>query len=579
MTKTTGWLKRAVLIAALLVTVIGAASAQNIADVPTSHWAYEAVRELVQKGYLTLENGRFDGDRPVDRFTLATVVARVLHEVETGAVTPRSEEDVALLRSVVNEFREELVRLFAEINATSGRVDQNARQINILEGEMSALHGSIPEMIGDLSRQLERRIADLDAAYKAALDEQGGEHAAALAELDAAYRALLEQTASEIRAELARLQQAIESESRSRDALRAEVLGLIDSLRQEASNRITQNEEQIAETQRRVELLEGVLSSQLEQQGLELGELEGRLARATSTIESELERLRNALQNEIAQQIERERQRLTELARSVEIDLAELQSEVNAQSEGLLAHSFMLEQQRAALEELRALLDEQRVALDQQRATFEQQLAAVRARTVELGEQVAGLDAALARQVEASAQADREMLQSIESVSRTVDALKAEAGALFAPLSERMAAAEQLLAATEARIAQTEAWIAEAERLIAEAESRAAGAESKMAAIEGRVEGVERQVLAMQSQLGLSEEQLRALADRLMVELETQFNSSILLAQSLEQELNNLRREFNSYRQSTEQSLARANQAQLMGIVGAVLGLIGLFAN
>ena len=102
----------ALLLGSLLLAAGSVGMAQTVRDVPPSHWAYEAVMELVKRGYLTVEDGRFGGDQPADRFTLATVVARILHEIETGGVVPQSRHDVELLRSVVTEFREELVQRF-----------------------------------------------------------------------------------------------------------------------------------------------------------------------------------------------------------------------------------------------------------------------------------------------------------------------------------------------------------------------------------------------------------------------------------------------------------------------------------
>lgn len=478
-------MKTTLLAAAMLAALSGATLAQAIADVPSSHWAYEAVQELVGKGYLALESGRFEGDRPVDRFTLATVVARLLHEFETGGAAPRSEEDVALLRSLVNEFREELVLAYAEINAAKGEIDQNARSIVVLEGGMSRVQ--------DMINQLAERSLELETQ---------------LAAVDAAQRAELGATAAALRTEIEELARLIEAEGEARARLQGEVLAMIDGLRQEAAEGIDENRQAIGDAQNRVAALEEALKSELAAQGVELGDLQGRLAQTTSQIESELSRLKSALEAEITHQLQLEKERLAQLADEVENALAEVRSELNVQAEALLA---------------------QRIALEQQKAEIEAHIAEIEARLAQNEERIEAQGAALA-------QADGELMRSINELSGSVSALKTQVAAASA-LADRLSAAES------------------------------------------RVEGVERQVLAMQSQIGLSEEQIAALSERVMTELDSQLQHNILLAQSLERELNSLRNEFNSYRQSTEANLSRANQAQMFGLIGALLGLIGLVAN
>ena len=63
--------------------------AQTVRDVPPNHWAYEAVMELVNRGYIAIDDGLFAGDQPVDRFTLATVVAGCCMRWSGEASTPK----------------------------------------------------------------------------------------------------------------------------------------------------------------------------------------------------------------------------------------------------------------------------------------------------------------------------------------------------------------------------------------------------------------------------------------------------------------------------------------------------------
>src|SRR5690554_4861805 len=103
----------------MLALVPGPAWAQTIRDVPTDHWAYAAVQRLINEGYLTLEdNQMFRGDRPVDRYTFAVAVARVLDQVEeTGGTLPRETQQ--LLTRLATEFQEELVAWHAASSSWS----------------------------------------------------------------------------------------------------------------------------------------------------------------------------------------------------------------------------------------------------------------------------------------------------------------------------------------------------------------------------------------------------------------------------------------------------------------------------
>ena len=56
------------LAAALMFAVVAPAFAQPFADVPTNHWAYDAIAELAAKGLVEgYPDGTFKGDRAATR--------------------------------------------------------------------------------------------------------------------------------------------------------------------------------------------------------------------------------------------------------------------------------------------------------------------------------------------------------------------------------------------------------------------------------------------------------------------------------------------------------------------------------
>ncbi len=121
-----GWFASFLVATALLMTpgVAGAATMLEIRDVQPDHWAYRAVKTLVER-YGIVEPGPeqlFRGTRNVSRFELAAMLAKVLERVEQMAATIRPAEDATqagpvrpddlrLLRRLVQEFQDELTGL------------------------------------------------------------------------------------------------------------------------------------------------------------------------------------------------------------------------------------------------------------------------------------------------------------------------------------------------------------------------------------------------------------------------------------------------------------------------------------
>src|SRR2546428_5045100 len=118
----------AVSVAALFVlAVVSPAFAQPFADVPTDHWAFDAIAELAAKGIIEgFPDGTFKGDRGVTRYEVAMIVARILARIEAikipapaaAAPAPRvTRADVQTIQRLVNEFRAELAALGVRVTA------------------------------------------------------------------------------------------------------------------------------------------------------------------------------------------------------------------------------------------------------------------------------------------------------------------------------------------------------------------------------------------------------------------------------------------------------------------------------
>lgn len=166
-----------VLLSVALVAVPSAGMAAEIKDVPKDHWAYQAVKALVDKGYLAVYgDGTFQGGKPVDRYTLAVVIAKILREIETGKVgaTP---EDVELLRKLSGEFREELVQIANELGIFKKSLDEQSRTQAVMREDLARLtftqrqmRSEVEKMIADITASTEKSIAAADQRARQAED-------------------------------------------------------------------------------------------------------------------------------------------------------------------------------------------------------------------------------------------------------------------------------------------------------------------------------------------------------------------------------------------------------------------------
>ncbi len=159
----------AILMIFVFGTTIFAAQAK---DVEANHWAYQSVKELLDKGYLSVyPDNTFRGNEPVDRYTLATVVARMLKEVQTGKVTA-SDSDIETLSKLYQEFQEDMVKAFADINKLDQRVTSLEKSLVANKDEITRLqidynNNFKPEM----AKQIEAVFASMNTT-KSQLESQ-----------------------------------------------------------------------------------------------------------------------------------------------------------------------------------------------------------------------------------------------------------------------------------------------------------------------------------------------------------------------------------------------------------------------
>jgi len=157
------------LVIALTVLCVAPIYAQGaFTDVPSEHWAYDAVESLQAKGILQgYPDGTYQGKRSMSRYELATVIARLLQQLPppqgpvTGGTVDTSgfatkgdlntaidgvkgmipanvatKDDVAALRKLVDGFKDELQSLGVDVDQAKRDLAALSARVDAIEAEL-----------------------------------------------------------------------------------------------------------------------------------------------------------------------------------------------------------------------------------------------------------------------------------------------------------------------------------------------------------------------------------------------------------------------------------------------------------
>lgn len=149
----------AVVLAALLsLTLVAPAMAQPFADVPTDHWAYDAIAELAAKGLIEgYPDGAFRGDRAMTRYEMAMVVARVLARIEAIKIPPMPAD---LVRRAELTKTDAATR--AALTATDKRLTGSITTLNRLVAEFRAELAALGVRVTAVEEELAALRARMD---------------------------------------------------------------------------------------------------------------------------------------------------------------------------------------------------------------------------------------------------------------------------------------------------------------------------------------------------------------------------------------------------------------------------------
>ncbi|MFY9360402.1 MAG: hypothetical protein WBM05_06890 [Limnochordia bacterium] len=328
-------MKRKVLYGLVLAVVFSLAAPAfaetTIKDVPVDHWAYHAVNTVVSKGYLTVfEDGTFQGTRAVDRYSLASVIARLLEDIEVTRVRGTTG-DLAAIGDLRTRFEEDLATWYADqqgLRDSVKRVEENALVAEERVSRVVAAQVAMEEQVEAIRREL--------AAYHSALQS---------------LEDLLDQRMAQQRGDLGDLSLNLDEHERRI----SELLNAVIVLEKEI---ISQGDE-IAQLQNWVGEKDAVFAA-LQSSDAQISAQMDQLLQNNQQLEKDIQNLAVMLhgerqrRDELASQLEEAKAEIVVLRedRSMLEDIKqELGSDVNAQLNAALIREQRLERQIKALEE------------------------------------------------------------------------------------------------------------------------------------------------------------------------------------------------------------------------------------
>jgi hypothetical protein len=118
------------------------APATPLADVPANHWAYQAIASLAADGLIDgYPDGTFKGDRPLTRYEMAAIVARVIAKIEVAGAGAASKTDLDKLQKLIAALKDELDALGVRVTSVEDALTSLDRRTKIAQA--IAVHGTV----------------------------------------------------------------------------------------------------------------------------------------------------------------------------------------------------------------------------------------------------------------------------------------------------------------------------------------------------------------------------------------------------------------------------------------------------
>lgn len=141
-------MKRLIVILLAALALTGANAQQSFPDIPSGHWAGDAVSRIAQLGIVTgFPDGTFRGNESFTRYQAALVISRLLDVIDQNIQASKAltDQDIAALRSAIAELQSQLDGLGARVDALEqNKADRS--EVQALQDQVAALQAQVENL-------------------------------------------------------------------------------------------------------------------------------------------------------------------------------------------------------------------------------------------------------------------------------------------------------------------------------------------------------------------------------------------------------------------------------------------------
>lgn len=121
---------------------IDTATSLTFTDVDKSHWAYNALKELIEQYHFKIgyPNNTFKGDRDISRYEVAALLLQVLNKLPGKKIEP---EDKAMIENISDEYSKELDFIKEQIQTLQDQTDITDSKIEQINDKNELLNQAI----------------------------------------------------------------------------------------------------------------------------------------------------------------------------------------------------------------------------------------------------------------------------------------------------------------------------------------------------------------------------------------------------------------------------------------------------
>ncbi len=188
-----GFRVKSVLTLLVLAACALSATGQVPSDVPREHWAYEAVQDLAEKGFvLGYPDGNFLGSRSMTRYEFATVIKRILDSIEekiaavnvnkettakpynpdTATKAGISADDIEKVNKLIDEFKVELTVIGTRLDKIEKDMEDLQGKVENIDAIVTDPEGALESTRADVSKLKKIKVSGYVQARYTAYDNQ-----------------------------------------------------------------------------------------------------------------------------------------------------------------------------------------------------------------------------------------------------------------------------------------------------------------------------------------------------------------------------------------------------------------------